>query len=127
MQSFTIYGRLPTLNEYETANRTSPYKGATMKREHQSHVFYCIKQARLEPCTVPIRIGYRFYEADRRRDCGNVMAFADKVTQDALQDAGILKNDSQRWMRGYTSIDFDVDKTNPRIEVTLTEVEEDKK
>lgn len=40
--------------------------------------------------------------------------------QDALVKTGILKNDTWNYIEGY-SIDFFVDKDNPRIEVEIEE------
>lgn len=121
MQSFTVYGRLPGENEFISANRSDVRAGNEFKQRWQKYAWAYILRAELEPIVEPIVISYHFYEPDRRRDCGNIFAFAQKVIEDALQDAGILRNDSQKWVRGYKDIKYDVDKNNPRIEVTLWE------
>ena len=53
----------------------------------------------------------------------NVAAMSVKVIEDALQKYGVISNDGWANIAGYSQ-DFFVDKDNPRIEVTITEVED---
>lgn len=71
----------------------------------------------------PIEIRYKFYVKDKRHDRMNIASAADKSFQDALQKVGMLHND------GYDDVvgiyfDWEVDRLNPRIEVTITEVKD---
>lgn len=122
---FTILGRLDGLNEYVRACRTNPYKGAKMKKEGEETAIWAIKRelpkVQIEQ---PVKIHYRFYEPNRRRDFDNISAFAHKVIQDSLVKTGVLKNDSWKEIRGYED-EFYCDKRNPRIEVIIREVEAD--
>lgn len=121
MPKLVIPRTLPGLNEYITAERTSKYKGAAMKRTSQQMVITCAKQQLrgFRPERVIMR--YKFYERDRRRDKDNIASFARKVIQDGLVAAGVLKNDGWSEIEGYTD-EFFVDKKRPRIEVEIEEV-----
>lgn len=131
---FTIPGRLPNLNDFIKAERTtvkSDYrskvlltKGALMKKQWQRYVANYIRAdlGDTKPKT-PIDIHYTFYEPDRKRDKGNIMSFADKIICDALQDCGTIPNDNWANINGL-SMDFKVDRGFARIEVELIERED---
>lgn len=121
--SLTIPGRLPGLNEYTSANRTSPHKGAKMKQEHQDLVQWQIRsQLPRMRIRKPVFLIFTFYERDRRRDHDNVSSYARKVIQDALVKAGTLKDDGWGNITGYLDR-FEVDPDNPRICVQFIEQE----
>lgn len=123
--------KTPSLNEYIAAERIrlggrgSKFmtKGALMKREWQSYISLFIrkdlKKLKIEK---PVIIHYHYFEADNRRDLGNIHAPCQKFTEDALQDCGVIKNDNQKCVVGFTA-HFSVDKDKPRVEVSLEEVE----
>ena len=119
---FTVYGRLPGMNEYTASQRGNRYHGANMKHSAQKAVEAHIRAAKLKPIKHPVRLLYTFYEKDRRRDLDNISGFAHKVIQDALVTTGVLKGDGWKYITGYTDV-FAVDRKNPRIEVELIEVE----
>lgn len=124
---FTIQKQLANLNDYLKAERVSfkgrngqlNTKGNVLKHETQN---YIITQIRRDlkglKITKPIKLHYRFYEPNRKRDLDNIMSFAMKVTQDSLVLAGVLENDGWNQIYGI-SADFFVDAANPRIEVYL--------
>lgn len=121
------YGKnrtFPDLNDYIAACNKSPQHGAKMKRDYQmiasNAIRYQLKRLQIRK---PVRIHYTFYEADMRRDFSNVGSFGTKVIEDALQKCGVLKNDNQAWVRGYTH-DFEISPNNPRIAVEIEELEE---
>lgn len=127
---FTINGRLQCLNDYLKAERVSFSKGGKLNTKgnvlkHQSQDFI-ITQIRRDlrglRITKPIKIHYRFYEPNMRRDLDNVMSFAMKVTQDSLVLAKVLENDGWNNIQGI-SAEFYVDASKPRIEVFLIEQE----
>ena len=117
-----IHGRLDNLNDYITACRTNQYKGAHLKskNEHkvQAEIYEQLGRLRI---TNPVRMTYRWYEKDRRRDLDNVSSFGRKVIQDALVDTGVIQNDGWKEITGFSD-EFYVDKKNPRIEVEIEEV-----
>lgn len=120
----TIPGRLPGLNEYTEATRRNRYKGATMKRQAQELVQWCIRaQLHQKKIARPVFLLFTFYEQDRRRDHDNVSSFARKVIQDALVTCGTLKDDGWNDITGYLDW-FRVDAKHPRITVDFIEQEE---
>lgn len=122
--TFTIPGRLPGLNEYIEAERSHRLRAARMKSDAENEVMRYIRLdlGRIR-VTAPVRIDYRFYEPDRRRDKDNIAGFAHKVIQDALVKAAALKNDGWCDIIGFAD-SFYVDKQHPRIEITITEESE---
>lgn len=74
--------------------------------------------------TKPCIIHYHFYVKDVWDADGNISAFW-KCYLDALQKAGVIENDSYKFV-GYPRLDsYQIDKNDPRV-VTLIEVLEDK-
>ena len=98
-----IHGRLPSLNEYIEAERTSRYKAAKMKNETEELIFWQIKK--MKPIKSKIRIKFIWFEENRRRDPDNVR-FSVKFILDALQKAGKLKNDNASWIDGFDGDDY---------------------
>lgn len=119
-QIFIIWGRLPGLNEIISADRSHWSVGARLKKTTLEAVMWYIVAAGLKRIDKPVVIHYRFYEENRLRDVGNILAGADKVIEDALVECGILPDDGQTWVRNIVPW-FGVDKGNPRIEVELKE------
>lgn len=124
-QSFIISGRLPTLNEYINANRTplkKPRKGTMgylMKKETDNMCALFIKQAKLEYCNNPQFIEFQWHY-NTKHDFDNI-AFAKKFILDALQDCGVLKNDNQKCVLGFSDT-FTKD-IKSFVRVTLKECE----
>lgn len=120
----TIPGLLPGLNEYIDAERShkGKYKAASMKRQAQNVIGYMIRtQLRGVRFTRPVVIRYLWIEPSRRRDKDNI-AFAKKFIQDALVETGVLRNDGWSEIEGFTD-NFALDPKNPRVEVTIEEME----
>lgn len=122
---FTIPGRLPGLNEYILAERSHRLNGAKMKKEYERLIIGCIR-ADLGRIKIikPVEIVYWFFEKDRRRDKDNISGYAHKVIQDSLVKAKVLKNDGWNEIETYRDY-FDIDHKRPRVEVILTEIEND--
>ena len=116
-----IKGTLPGLNEYINAERSNRYKAAAMKHQVESVVIACAKKyLRGVKFEKPVRMEYRWYEPNKRRDKDNVV-FAKKFIQDGLVKAGVLHGDGWKWIESFSD-DVQEDKTNPRVEVTISEV-----
>ena len=113
--------KLHSLNEYIGACRRNPYQGAQMKRKDQSDIEWHIRsQLRGIRIKKPVRMAYRWYEPNRKRDLDNVSSYGRKVIQDGLVATRVIQNDSWKQVVGFSD-SFDVDKKNPRIEVTIIE------
>lgn len=119
---FVIKGALPGLNEYIAAERSNRFAASTMKKQVQHTIsLVCRAQHPKAHFTRPVVMHYTWYEKDLRRDCDNI-AFAKKFIQDAFVKAGILIDDSRKYVRGFTD-SFGVDRKNPRVEIEMEEVE----
>lgn len=118
-----IPGRLPGLNEYIAAERTSRFKAASMKRENETLVLLAAKKSlrKWRQTEKPVMMRYTWYEMNRKRDMDNISSYGRKVIQDALVRGGYLKGDGWEHICGFAD-GFAVDKKNPRIEVEIVEV-----
>lgn len=113
----TIPGKLPGLNDYIAVERTNRHKGAKVKADNGKYVaaaiWQCLRGVRIENS---VFMEYLWVEPSRRRDKDNISSFGRKVIQDALVNTGVLKDDGWKYVVGFPDR-FEVDKTNPRIEV----------
>ena len=120
-QTLIIPGRFPALNEVLAAARTHWSVYHKEKRRYTEKVALLARAARLKPVQHPVVICFRWVEKDKKRDKDNLRA-ACKFVLDGLAEAGILPTDGWRWIAGFEDR-FEVDKKNPRIEVTIREIE----
>ena len=114
----TIPGRMEALNNYINVERTNRYKGANIKRDQQSLVFfYCPDMDKPIP---DAHISITYYEPDKRRDPDNV-GFARKWILDGLVQGGVIATDGWKGldMPAPFTEEFYVDRKNPRIEITV--------
>lgn len=111
------------MNEYTDKQRENPYSGAKLKRKWQNFCITSIWACGHIHLDCPVAITYRFFEKNRKRDLDNISGFAHKVINDALVNAGTIKDDGWKYIRGYMD-EFYIDPKNPRIEVIIREVEE---
>ena len=102
MNRFVIKARLPGLNEVIEANRYSRYKGASLKKETETLIRFSIRAAvrrgECWPVTLPAAVHLHFQERNRRRDLDNIFS-GSKFILDAMKDEGIIRDDSQRYVR----------------------------
>lgn len=122
-KTFTIKGQLPNLNEYTRACRTNAYVGARMKEQSEKCIkLYIIQQLKDVHFEGPVKLSFKWYEPNRKRDLDNV-CFAKKFILDALVSNGIIVADGWKGVVGFTD-KFFVDANNPRIEVDIEEAGE---
>lgn len=125
MNHFIIPARLPGLNELISVNRANRYKGAALKKETDTLIRFVIRAAVRKgicwPVVLPAAVHLHFQERNRRRDLDNVFSSA-KFILDAMQKEGLIKNDSQRYVR-VLAYSFDVGETD-EITVTIEQLEE---
>ena len=126
--------KTPSLNEYIKAERARIRtrgnkfltEGAVMKRKWQDKIaVYILNALRGKKANPPVIIHYHYFEENAKRDIGNIHAPFQKFCEDALQDCGVIENDNQKCVVGFTAL-FDIDKENPRIEVEIEEVTNEK-
>ena len=101
MQRVMIRGKLPSLNEFVDACRGSAYKGAAMKKTFEQGIVWQL--GRLRKIDEPIRAVFIWHEETKKRDKDNV-AFAKKFILDAMQKAGKIPNDNNRYILGFEDI-----------------------
>ena len=124
MNSFIVKEKLPSLNEYIDVCRRNKYQGAQFKRDIDEVVGWAIKQAlvtrTLRPTKKPCTVSFEWHEKTAKRDCDNI-ASAKKYILDAMQKQGIIQNDNQKYIKGFT--DNFVKDDRDFVIVTLTECE----
>lgn len=70
-----------------------------------------------------VQIDYIYYAPDKRkRDLMNVIAVVDKFFQDAMTDNRCIASDDTSTVIKVTSEYAGIDRNNPRIEATITEL-----
>ncbi len=119
--SLTIPGRLPGLNEYIAAERSNRHKAAKMKADYGNivscEIRRCLGRIHIYK---PVFMEYKWVEKGKRRDLDNI-TFGRKIIQDSLVQCGVLKDDGWKYVVGFSDR-FEVDKSNPRIEVLIKEI-----
>jgi Holliday junction resolvase RusA-like endonuclease len=122
IHSFFIDRKLPSLNEYTKLNRTNYRAGNRMKADCQSYIrgciYYHLKKLQIEN---PVIVHVTWVEDNKRRDLDNIR-FAIKFILDALVEVGTLKDDSQKYVKGFTD-KFEY-KKHAGVNVELEEIEE---
>lgn len=119
--------RLYALNE---TLRMHPQVRNRNKKALEEFIGWQVKLAGLVECQAPVWIDYLWVMPNARRDKSNVVAGGRKIIEDALgpqtkrnpQGMNILRGDGWNDIVGWTDR-FDVDRENPRIEVSITEME----
>lgn len=119
--TFTIPGRLPSLNDIIDEARGNKYKSADTKKEMTELCAWEAKRQHVSPMTVPIILSVFWVEKNRKRDIDGISAGA-KFILDGLQLANVIANDNWKCVIGITHR-FAVDASNPRIVVELIETE----
>ena len=103
MGYFIIKAQLPSLNQYVRACKAGKHQGNEFKKEIEELIGWSIRQyqasGKLSPMeNTPCRVHIDWHEATKRRDVDNIQS-AQKFILDALQNCGILKNDSRRFVK----------------------------
>lgn len=118
MVTLIIRERLIGLNEYVNACRRNRYYANDLKQGTEAKITAYIKeQINGVHFHEPVRLSFRWYEENRKRDIDNI-AMAKKFILDALVKSGVLVDDSMRWVKGFTD-EFFIDKERPRVEVDI--------
>lgn len=91
-----------------------------MKKKAERIITYYIKQQLDISIKGTVKVAFRWYEPNKRRDLDNI-CFAKKFILDALVNNQIIEADGWKGVVGFTD-KFYIDKNNPRIEVDIEEV-----
>ena len=121
MQTLVIPGSLPGFNQLTEGHWSKQRK---KKAEAVALVNWLVLAQKIKPVAGKALVRIICYEPDKRRDPSNVRAGTEKVILDALQNAGIIRNDNWKWLSD-TPAEVLLDRKNPRIEVTIQNIKED--
>ena len=119
----TIPGELPDLNTIIRIAKSHPMAYAKAKEVHTEAVAWeCVGYPK-DQLEMPVDIVCTWITKNLRKDPDNVSAGV-KFILDGLVQAGILPDDRRKQINSITHY-FGVDKHNPRVEITITEAEND--
>lgn len=118
LASLTITGELTDLNAYIKAMNSNRFAGNGIKQYETDRVVMEANKQRVPSIdTYPVHIVYRWYPKDRKKDVDNIV-FGKKFINDGLVRAGVLENDSQKYLSGMSDF-IEVDRNKPRVEVEI--------
>lgn len=115
----TVEGRMPSLNDYISAERANRYKAAAMKKRETARVRAAAMQQRAPRFERRVTVRTTFYEPDMRRDADNV-GFARKFVLDGLVAAGVIKDDSRKYVEQCPDRVL-TDRARPRVVVEASD------
>lgn len=119
--TITIPGELPALNEIINMSKSHWGEYRDEKFIHDKTVAACCPPTVRGIIKKPVAISFKWYCKDRRKDPDNIAA-GQKFIIDGLVAAGVLQGDGWKYIKALRH-DFRIDKANPRVEVTLREVD----
>lgn len=117
MLKIVFPGELPDFNTYDNTARRNRFAGAKVKKQATDEVDIMSRRYRNNNLIYPIFIHYHWVCKNKRKDKDNV-AFAKKFISDGLQQSKVIPQDTWNVIEGFADT-FEVDKTNPRIEVYI--------
>lgn len=118
-QKFTISGRLPNTNDLLRGHWAVRQK---KKEKAMDAVITAAQIGRVKPVKqYPVLVEIYCYEPNAMRDQDNVQSGAKKIILDALQRAGILAGDGQKYIADIICPKPLIDRKTPRVEVVLKE------
>lgn len=98
--SYEIPFRLPDLNDFIDSLKTSKFNGNRMKSDTEDSIIWILKTKKVK-VDCPVVLEFIWYEKTLKRDKDNV-AFAKKFILDAMQKAGMLPNDNNQYIKGFS-------------------------
>ena len=120
----TIYSR-PVTKKNHSRIITNPKTGKPMVIQSKQYVQYeadALKQLHKpsETVTCACNAQYRYYMPNARKcDLVNLI----QATNDILVKGGVIEDDNYTIVASHDGSGVEVDKENPRVEITLTEVQ----
>lgn len=100
-QTLILNFKFPSLNDALGKALTNRYAYGTLKKGLTRYVAQECKIQRLKREPGPLRVEFHWQEKDKRRDLDNV-ASAKKFILDGLQEAGVIKNDNAKYIKGFS-------------------------
>ena len=125
--SLWIPGRVLGLNEIIELCKAHWARYRKSKRAWGAEIAALAKLQGFEPVDYPATFTYLFVEPDARRDPSNIVAGGVKFIEDGLQEAGLLSNDSQKFVKEIiVAWKVDPDRPGALLEVKRAEDEKEK-
>ena len=121
IQRFIIKGTFPGRNEEINADRRHWKSGGDLKKQYTEITAWEAKTQHIKPVADKCSIRIRCYEPNLRRDSDNVQSGAVKPILDGLKLAGIIKDDSRKYVK-LTQLPVELDRVNPRIEIWIEDI-----
>jgi hypothetical protein len=118
-QTFTVPGKLPTLNDYTNSNRTHWGAGAADKLNATKKCATACQALEL-PSNAQFVLHY-LWHVSTKHDYDNI-AFAQKFVQDGLKMAGKIVDDSPKYIVGFTHEFVTVSKGNDCVTISVETV-----
>lgn len=101
MQQFVINEKLPTINDIIKKTNRSRYGGAKLKSDTdaiiRNYIYESLDAGRIKKVKKPVVILIDYYEG-KRRDVDNIQS-SQKFILDSLVEAGVLEDDSQKYVK----------------------------
>ena len=120
LMKYTIPGRLSGANEaFKESNRHFAI-GNRLKHAETRRCAEAAIAGGVPKIQKPILMHFHWFEPNQRRDIDNVR-YGAKYIMDGLRECGRLPNDGWAWVKGMSDT-FSLDRDNPRVEVTITDV-----
>lgn len=116
-------GRLPSLNEYINKLNGNRYTANNFKQATEQELVWTIKASDMKPIDKPCIVYVIYHEPDKRRDVDNIYS-ANKFILDALRKAGIIKNDSQKYVKDV--IDTYIVDGKAQVDIVIEEYQNEK-
>lgn len=101
-------------------------------RNWHYHVMNGVKKRYQEIAAIPIcklpkfdeiRLEFKLFKGSKRKtDRSNVLSIHEKFFCDALTKCQIIEDDSDEYIHSTTYLPTELDRVNPRVEITLYEV-----
>ena len=126
MDKLVISGELPALNEIiallkKGKGSYQPYND--IKQQLSIMIMYqCRKQLKGKKFN-KVFLHIIWYCKNKKKDKDNIAAGGLKILLDSMVHAKVIENDGWKNVEGF-SHKFEVDKSNPRVEILIEEVEE---
>lgn len=115
----TLEGSLPAMNEIIAAAKGHWGGYHSMKEDNTEYVrLKFLKAPKLEK---PIEVTIRWITSNLKQDPDNLAA-GQKFIFDGLVKAGVIPNDTRKWIKKITH-EYGLDRNNPRVEIVISEVE----
>jgi len=121
IHKFTIQGSLPGLNDFIAKSTYNRFSYGAFKKQWTEFCALSVKSQKIPAISVPIKVSINWIEKHKKRDLDNISGGGTKVLMDGLVLAGVIQNDTRRFVTGFEHFFPEPDPQNHRVEVSLIE------